>query len=62
MIEPLTWNGDPMLADRTYGDRYYIDWEYASPESEDIYIRGERGELNRLVRVGDPLPPKPWEG
>jgi hypothetical protein len=50
-VEAVRWDGDAKVANRLIGERYGVDWEYASASSSDIFILDRFRSIR--CRVGD---------
>ncbi len=47
--EKIKWNGEADLANRVFGERYGIDWEYVSKQSPNIKVNGV------VINVGEDI-------
>ena len=48
-FDKVKWDGSAELANKIFGERYGVDWEYISKESTDIVVNG------KIIKVGDNL-------
>ncbi len=51
VIEAIQWDGDAHAANTFIGERFGVDWTYASKESDDLIIPTLEGDMR--ARVGD---------